>query len=101
METPQPEFTAPIEIPREIAPEPGSGTASVGEVTGGDPEGVAGGVEGGVKGGVVGGVKGRAEAGPSRAEHEDVRVDPVDRDVVSHRRPPFASRPSGRAAPTP
>ena len=68
IDTPKPEFTAPIEVPKEITPEPGSGsTGTVGEVTGGDPEGVEGGVEGGVKGGVVGGVKGGVEGGVPEA----------------------------------
>jgi periplasmic protein TonB len=67
IDTPKPEFTAPIDVPKEIRPESGSGPATVGEVTGGDPEGVEGGVEGGVKGGVVGGVKGGVEGGVPEA----------------------------------
>jgi protein TonB len=49
-------FTAPIEVPDEIAPEQGLDL--------GVPGGVAGGVEGGVPGGVVGGVVGGLPAAP-------------------------------------
>jgi periplasmic protein TonB len=62
-----PEFTAPVEVPKEVTPEPGSGTSTAGEVTGGDPEGVEGGVTGGVKGGVVGGTVGGVVGGVPEA----------------------------------
>lgn len=50
--TEQPNFTAPIEVPEEIAPEDGLDLG----VEGGVPGGVEGGVPGGVVGGVVGGL---------------------------------------------
>jgi periplasmic protein TonB len=67
----EPQFTAPIEVPREIpkdegvasaaraldsAPAAGAGGGEPGGVEGGVPGGVAGGVPGGVVGGVLGGV---------------------------------------------
>lgn len=68
IETPKPQdtpkFVAPVEVPKEITPDPGADlSGSDLGVTGGAEGGVVGGVEGGVKGGVVGGVVGGVEGG--------------------------------------
>jgi protein TonB len=62
-----PKFTAPIEVPERISPDPGS-NLGVGDLPAGEPDGVPGGVEGGVKGGVVGGVVGGVLGGVPQPE---------------------------------
>ncbi|HEY7413416.1 MAG TPA: energy transducer TonB [Vicinamibacteria bacterium] len=63
-----PEFTAPVEVPKEVAPEEGSVLGMESGLVGGVPEGVEGGVEGGVQGGVVGGVEGGVLGGVPEVE---------------------------------
>ena len=60
-------FTAPIEVPETIEPEPAGMDLGV-------EGGVPGGVEGGVPGGVVGGVVGGLPAEPPRTEARPIRV---------------------------
>jgi protein TonB len=57
METTEPKFTAPMEVPPKID-DPGVDVGSDMGVAGGEPGGVEGGVQGGTVGGVVGGVLG-------------------------------------------
>ena len=62
-----PKFTAPIEVPERISPDPGSDLGAA-NLPAGEPDGVPGGVEGGVKGGVVGGVVGGVLGGVPHPE---------------------------------